>query len=85
MPAADIVQAARELNPRIRIITRTNYLAETAALRQAGADAIFASEGEIALSMASFLMAQLGATEEQITRERERVRKDLFQDGLKRG
>ena len=81
VPAADIVQAARELNPRIRIITRTNYLAETAALRQAGADASFASEGEIALSMASFLMAQLGATEEQITRERERVRKDLFPGG----
>lgn len=77
-PAA-IISAARELNPRIRILTRSNYLAESESLRKAGADAIFSSEGEVALSMADFLMEQLGATDEQIDRERDRVRKDLFQ------
>jgi monovalent cation:H+ antiporter-2, CPA2 family len=51
---------------------------ESEALRTAGADAIFSSEGEVALSMANFLMEELGATDEQIDRERDRVRKDLF-------
>ena len=77
--AATLIAAARELNPRVRILTRSTYLAESEALRKAGADAIFSSEGEVALSMADFLMEQLGATDEQIDRERDRVRKDLFE------
>lgn len=77
--ATSIISTARELNPRIRVLTRSTYLVETDALRKAGADAIFSSEGEVALSMADFLMEQLGATDEQIDRERDRVRKDLFQ------
>ena len=76
--AAEVVRAARELNPKIRILTRSRYLKETESLRRAGADAIFSSEGEIALSMAGFLMEQLGATDEQVERERDRVRKELF-------
>lgn len=76
--AAGIIKAARELNPNLRILTRANYLAESEALRKAGANAIFSNEGEVALSMADFLMEQLGATDEQIDRERDRVRKDLF-------
>ena len=77
--AASIISAARDLNPSVRILTRSTYLAQSDVLRKAGADAIFSSEGEIALSMADFLMEQLGATDEQIDRERERVRKDLFE------
>jgi monovalent cation:H+ antiporter-2, CPA2 family len=76
--AATIISTARELNARIRVLTRSTYLAETDALRKSGADAIFSSEGEVALSMADFLMEELGATDEQIDRERDRVRKDLF-------
>jgi CPA2 family monovalent cation:H+ antiporter-2 len=75
---AAVVQSARELNPKVRILTRADYLAEAEPLRKAGADAVFSSEGEIALSMADFLMEQLGATDEQIDRERDRVRKELF-------
>jgi monovalent cation:H+ antiporter-2, CPA2 family len=77
--AATIISTARELNPQIRILTRSTYLVESEALRKAGADAIFSSEGEVALSMADFVMEQLGATDEQIDRERDRVRKDLFE------
>ena len=73
-----IIKAARELNPKVRILTRAVYLAESEELRKAGADAIFSSEGEVALSMTDYLMEQLGATDEQIDRERDRVRKDLF-------
>ena len=76
---ATVISTARELKPEIRVLTRSTYLAETDTLRKAGADAIFSSEGEVAPSMADFLMKQLGATDEQIDRERDRVREDLFQ------
>ena len=77
-PADTIVKAARELNPNIRVLTRATYLKESQKLREAGANAVFSSEGEVALAMTAFLMRQLGATDEQIDRERERVRAELF-------
>lgn len=76
-----IIRAARELNPTLRILARATYLAESEGMHKAGADAVFSSEGEVALSMADFLMKRLGATDEQIDRERNRVRKDLFGTG----
>ena len=72
------MKTARELNPSIRMLTRATYLKESQKLREAGATAVFSSEGEVALAMTAFLMRQLGATDEQIDRERERVRADLF-------
>ena len=77
-PADTIVKAARELNPNIRVLTRATYLKESQKLREAGANAVFSSEGEVALAMTAFLMRLLGATDEQIDRERERVRAELF-------
>jgi CPA2 family monovalent cation:H+ antiporter-2 len=73
-----VVKAARELNPKIRVLTRSNYLREAKKLREAGANEVFSSEGEVALSMTAFLMRLLGATDEQIDRERDRVRAELF-------
>ena len=78
LPYSSVVRAARELNPRIRIVTRSVYLKETDALRHAGADAVFAGEGETALAMTAYVMRELGATDEQIERERERIRTELF-------
>lgn len=78
VPAHPVVQAARDLNPKIRILTRTSYLKEAAALREAGATDVFSSEGEIALSMTASLMRQIGATDEQIDRESSRIRRELF-------
>ena len=76
--ADTIIRAARELNPEIRVLTRSTYLRELQKLRDAGADAVFSSEGEVALAMTAFLMRQLGATDEQIDRERDRVHAELF-------
>ena len=77
-PADNIIKTARELNPEIRVLTRSTYLRELQELRDAGADAVFSSEGEVALAMTAFLMRQLGATDEQIDRERDRVHAELF-------
>lgn len=72
------IRRIRSLNPRVRIFARSNYLKEIAALQRAGADVVVSSEGEVALSMTQMLLKQLGATEEQIDRESERVRRELF-------
>ena len=69
---------AREANPQIRVFARATYLREVPALRRAGADVVFAGEGEVALTMTEFLLRQLGASAEQIDRERDRIRAELF-------
>jgi CPA2 family monovalent cation:H+ antiporter-2 len=76
----ETIRRARELNPRILIFVRTNYLREIQELREAGADVVYSGEGEVALSMTERLLRQLGATPEQVERERERIRSELFPD-----
>ncbi len=76
----EIIRLARELNPAVRILVRTNYLFEKPKLRAAGADSVFAGEGEIAMAMTEYVLRDLGATPEQIDRERERLHADLAGD-----
>lgn len=73
----EVIKVARELNPKVRIIARAGYLRDVKALRRAGADAVFSGEGEIALNMTEHMLRKLGATDEQIDRERGRVRAEL--------
>jgi monovalent cation:H+ antiporter-2, CPA2 family len=75
----EVIRVARQLNPNIRILARSAYLREVPTLRRAGADAVFAGEGEVALAMTEAVLRELGATPEQIDRERDRLRSDLRQ------
>jgi CPA2 family monovalent cation:H+ antiporter-2 len=59
-------------------LVRCSYLREQAALRKAGADEVFSGEGEVALAITEAVLREMGATPEQIDRERDRVRDDLF-------
>jgi CPA2 family monovalent cation:H+ antiporter-2 len=70
----EIVRQARTINPAVQILARATYLSEQPALLAAGANAVFTSEGEVALAMTEALLLRLGATPEQIERERERQR-----------
>lgn len=74
----EAIRQARECNPKIRVFARSSYLQEVPALQKAGADVVFASEGEVALGMTEFLLRQLGATSEQIDREKDHIRAELF-------
>lgn len=74
----ELVRRARELNPTIRILARTGYVRELRSLREVGADAVFSGEGEVALAMTAAVLQGLGATPEQIDRERQRVEDTLF-------
>jgi monovalent cation:H+ antiporter-2, CPA2 family len=76
--SAELIRLARELNPTIRILARSAYVRELPALRQAGAEHVFSGEGEVALAVTEAILRDLGATPEQIDRERERVHTDLL-------
>ena len=75
---SEAVRIARELNPKLVIFARSSYLSELPELRKAGADIVFSGEGEIALAMTESLLRQLGATPEQVDRERARIRSEFF-------
>jgi len=76
--SAEVIRLARELNPTIRILARAAYVPELPALYQAGAECVFSGEGEVALALTEAILRRLGATPEQIDRERDRVHVDLF-------
>lgn len=73
-----LIREARKFNPTLKVLARTGYLREQADLLAAGADAVFAGEGEVALSMTEHMLRGFGATPEQIDRESRRIREDLF-------
>jgi CPA2 family monovalent cation:H+ antiporter-2 len=75
---AEIIKIARELNKSVRVLARSYYLKETGVMRDAGADEVFSGEGEVALAMTEYVLSVLGATPEQMDRERQRVREEVF-------
>ena len=73
----EIIKQAREINPGVHIFVRGGYLRDVPPLRQAGAEQVFSGEGEVALAMTEAVLRRLGATPDQIDRERDRVRQAL--------
>jgi CPA2 family monovalent cation:H+ antiporter-2 len=69
----EIIRRAKELNPGIHVLARTQYVRELPKLQRAGAEDVFAAEGEVALAFAVRILERLGASGEQIDRERQRV------------
>jgi voltage-gated potassium channel Kch len=76
--SAEVIRIARELNPDIRVLARANYLADRLHLLHAGANEVFSAEGEVALAFSVAILRRLGATPEQIDRERQWVYADLL-------
>jgi len=70
-------RVARARNPGVRILARATHVREARALKSAGADVVFSGEGEVALAFTTELLERLGATPDQIDRERSRVRAEL--------
>lgn len=73
----ETIRIAKELNPRITVLVRTAHLREAAAIRAAGADRVFSGEAEVALAFTAEILESLGATPDQIERERARVHEEL--------
>ena len=76
----EIIRRAKELNPGIHVLARTQYVRELPKLQRAGAEDVFAAEGEVALAFAMRILERLGAGGEQIDRERQRV-EAMFRSG----
>jgi len=75
--STEAIRAARQLNPGIRVLARAEYLRDLPALKEAGADAAYSGEGEVALAFVDNILETLGATAEQIDRERARAHRQL--------
>ena len=73
----ETIRHAKELNPEIHVLARASYLRDLPALRDAGAEIVVSSEGEVALALTEMILQRLGATPDQIDHERERVRSEL--------
>jgi monovalent cation:H+ antiporter-2, CPA2 family len=78
--SADVIRTARELNPHIRVLARAPYLRDVASLKEAGANLVYSGEGEVALAFIEAILEGLGATPEQIERERARAHRELVGD-----
>jgi CPA2 family monovalent cation:H+ antiporter-2 len=78
--SAEVIRIARALNPAIRVLARAQYLRDVPALMDAGATNVYSGEGEVALAFIEDILDTLGATAEQIDRERARAHRELSGD-----
>jgi monovalent cation:H+ antiporter-2, CPA2 family len=76
-PPRGIIETARELNPKLRILARSAYAREVSDALSAGANVVVCGEVEVALAMAEVVLSELGATGENLDRARQRTREDL--------
>jgi monovalent cation:H+ antiporter-2, CPA2 family len=77
----EVIRMARALNPDIRVLARAPYLRDLPVLKAAGADRVYSAEGEVALALIEDILDSLGATSEQIDRERARAHSELVGEG----
>ena len=78
--SAEVIRIARSLNPGIRVLARAQYLRDVPSLMGAGANSVYSGEGEVALAFIEDILDTLGATPEQIDRERARAHRELSGD-----
>jgi CPA2 family monovalent cation:H+ antiporter-2 len=74
----EVIRLSREMNAKLRVLARTAHLRDLDALHEAGAHEAFSGEGEVALALTEAILRRLGATPEQMDRERTRVHDELF-------
>ncbi len=83
--SAEVIRAARGLNPHVRVLARAPYLRDVPALKEAGANSVYSGEAEVALAFIEDILDRIGATPEQIDRERARAHAELSIEGGPRG
>jgi len=76
--AVEAIRTARELNPKIHVVARADFLRQTEFMQKAGAAEVFSGEGEVALAITDSILRRLGSTPEQLDEERNRIRTELF-------
>ena len=79
---AAIVAAARNQNPRVRILVRARYLREREDLEQAGATAAVFEEAEAAVGLTRLVLASTGAHREAVERKVKDLRLQLVMENM---
>jgi CPA2 family monovalent cation:H+ antiporter-2 len=75
--STEVIRTAQTLRPGVRVLARASYLRDVPALKEAGAHSVYSGEGEVALAFIEDILDSLGATPEQIDRERARAHGEL--------
>jgi CPA2 family monovalent cation:H+ antiporter-2 len=75
--ADETVRVAKERNPAIRILARTGYLRDVAAISAQGADAVVVGEEEVAVAMSEWIVRDLGTGGERLGGVRARLRAEF--------
>ncbi len=73
------VAIAREINPEVRIIVRTRYMAEVEELYQLGANQVIPEEFETSIEIFSRVLREYGVSRNIIEHEVEEVRSEGYQ------
>ena len=68
-PAKDIVEVARSLNPKVKILIHTSYSKEAEKLKEKGVDVVFSGEKEVARSLSNYILKEMGSSNENIDLE----------------
>lgn len=79
---AAVVAAARNLNPKARILVRARYLREREDLEQAGASAAVFEEAEAAVALARLVLADAGLGREASDRKIQDLRLHLIMENV---
>jgi len=79
--SAEVIRTSRGLNPHVRVLARAPYLRDVPALKEAGANSVYSGEAEVALAFIVEILDRIGATPEQIDRERARAHAELSIEG----
>jgi Mg2+/Co2+ transporter CorC/mannitol/fructose-specific phosphotransferase system IIA component (Ntr-type) len=79
---AAIVAAARNLNPKVRILVRARYIQERKDLVQAGATAAIFEEAEAAVALARLVLADTGLHREAADRKINDLRLQLIMENV---
>lgn len=76
--AVQAIRNAREQNPLIMVIARTDFVGQTETMLKAGADEVFSGEGEVALAITDSLLRRLGSTPAQVEEARDWIRSHML-------
>ncbi len=72
-----VILAAKELNADLRIFVRARYIQERAWLEEVGATHVCTEEAETALGLAAMLLREVGADENRVKEEIQRIEREL--------
>lgn len=72
-----MILAAKDLNPELRVFARARYIQERAWLEEVGATGVVTEEAETAVGLAVLLLREVGADEQRIQKEINRIQEEL--------